>query len=290
MGAPKGAVTRANVRHFGQMIKRGRRPAAAVYDSLGSDFFLSPAPGWLNLGLWEGGGDEHEAEAAVQRLVRTLAEDLPSGGVILDVANGLGAQDPVIAEVTSPQLLVAINITESQLRAGRERLDEADGLPVLADAVRIPIASSSVDGVISIEAAFHFSSRDRFFAEVHRVVRPGGRLAMSDISAERDRPKSVREAVAGFSNLRTWGVRRSSLQSAAEIRTSLERRGFTDIEVRSVGARVFPPAIAFMRGRLAATPEAPALQRFGAKVLLDQWDLLYRGAMMDYLLVTATRA
>jgi SAM-dependent methyltransferase len=270
------------------MLKQGRRPAATVYDSLGSDFFLSPAPGWLNLGLWEGEGDEHEAEAAVHRLVRTLASELPTGGTILDVANGLGAQDPVIAEVTSPRLLVAVNITESQLRAGRERLDAAGARPVLADAVHIPVMSDAVDGVISVEAAFHFSSRRRFFDEVRRVLRPGGRLAMSDISVERQRPRSLREAAAGISNLRTWGVKRRALQSAAEIRASLGAVGFVDIEIRSVGDRVLQPAIGFMRGRLQRTPDAPALHRFGAKLLLNQWELLFRRGMMDYILTTAT--
>jgi ubiquinone/menaquinone biosynthesis C-methylase UbiE len=283
-------MTAANARHLGRMLRQGRRPAATVYDSIGSDFFLSPAPGWLNLGLWEGDGDEREAEAAVHRLVRTLAAELPTGGVVLDVANGLGAQDPVIAEVASPRALVAINITETQLRAGRERLAGADAQPVLADAVHIPVASGAVDGVISVEAAFHFSSRPRFFAEVRRVLRPGGRLAMSDISVERQRPATLREAAAGISNLRTWGVKRRSLQSAAEIRSSLEELGFTDIEIQSVGERVFPAAIAYMRGRLARTPEAPRLHRFGAKLLLNQWELLYRRGMMDYILTTATAA
>ena len=283
-------ITGANARHLMRMLKQGRRPAAAVYDSLGSEFFLSPAPGWLNLGLWDGAGDEQEAEAAVHRLVRTLASDLPTGGSILDVGNGLGAQDSVIDEVTSPRLLVAINLTESQLRAGRERLDAARACPVLADAVQIPVRSHEIDGVISVEAAFHFSSRQRFFGEVRRVLRRGGRLAMSDISVERPRPRSLSEAVAGLSNLRTWGVKRSSLQSSAEIREMLSNLGFTNIVIRPVGDRVFPPAIAFMRRRLERSPDAPAIQRLGARLLLDQWDLLYQHGMVDYILVTATTA
>ena len=98
------------------------------------------------------------------------------------------------------------------------------------------------------------------------------------------------EAVAGLTNLRTWGVKRRSLQSSGEIRESLSGQGFTDIEIRSVGGRVFPPAIAFMRSRLGRSPDAPSIQRFGAKLLLDQWELLYRRGMMDYILVTATSA
>ncbi|MGH3112910.1 MAG: hypothetical protein ACRDOP_05530, partial [Gaiellaceae bacterium] len=63
------------------MLRYGANPAATVYDSIGSDFFLALAPGWLNLGLWEGdGGDPSEAPVAVRRLVERIAAALPQGG------------------------------------------------------------------------------------------------------------------------------------------------------------------------------------------------------------------
>ena len=46
--------TRQHVRHLGEIVRQDRNPAARVYESIGSDFFLALAPGWLNLGLWEG--------------------------------------------------------------------------------------------------------------------------------------------------------------------------------------------------------------------------------------------
>src|ERR671918_2264859 len=92
--------THANLRHALAMLRYGANPVAAVYDSIGPDFFLALAPGWLNLGLWEGdGSDPDEAPVAVRRLVQELAADLPAGGDVLDVGNGLAAQDPLIAEV-----------------------------------------------------------------------------------------------------------------------------------------------------------------------------------------------
>ena len=164
------------------MVRQGRNPVARVYESIGSGFFLAPAPGWLNLGLWEGHGSEEEAEDACRRLVRTLASALPTGGVVLDVGNGLGTQDPLIAQTVHPSRLVAVNITEWQLAAGRNRLREAAAAPVAGNAVRLPIADQTVDGIISVEAAFHFRSRRAFFEECFRVLRPGGVLSMSDIS------------------------------------------------------------------------------------------------------------
>ena len=95
--------TRERLRHAATFFKQGRNPAAAVYDSIGPDFFLALDDGWLNLGLWHGdGSDPDEAPIAVRRLVETLGAELPKGGAILDVGNGLGAQDPFIARMTEP--------------------------------------------------------------------------------------------------------------------------------------------------------------------------------------------
>src|SRR5262249_60560142 len=100
-------------------------PAARVYESIGSECFLALAPGWLNLGLWEGPGTEAEAEAACRRLIRTVASALPAGGLIVDVGNGLGTQDPLIAESAAPRRLVAGNIAGWQAAGGRDRRREA---------------------------------------------------------------------------------------------------------------------------------------------------------------------
>jgi SAM-dependent methyltransferase len=125
------AWTPEHVRHLGEMLRHGRNPAARVYESIGPDFFVALAPGWLNLGLWEGDGSAAEAEAAA---------------------------------------------------------------PVVADAARLPIADGTVDGIISVEAAFHFSSRWAFFEQCYRVLRPGGVVTMSDISTERLPPLPPRPA------------------------------------------------------------------------------------------------
>src|SRR5215831_19545033 len=156
MVASSNRWTRENLRHVGALFHQGANPVARVYESIGPDFFLAPAPGWLNLGLWDGPGTEDEAEQACRRLVQTMASGLSAGGVIVDVGNGLGTQDPLIAAVARPSRLVAVNVTEWQLAAGRGRLAEAAAVPVAGDAVRLPLADGVADGIISVEAAFHF--------------------------------------------------------------------------------------------------------------------------------------
>jgi erythromycin 3''-O-methyltransferase len=279
-----------NARHALGLLKQGSNPAATVYDSLGSDFFLALAPGWLNLGLWEGdGGDAAEAPLAVRRLVRTIAEELPDGGDILDVGNGLGAQDPLIAEVARPRSLTAVNITRSQLVHGADRLAEAGARPVNADATRMPLRDATMDGVISVEAAFHFPSRRRFFAEAFRVLRPGGVLTMSDIPTQRS-PRGPVELAAGLAQLRVWGLGVHAAATVEEIAAAARSAGLADVRSELVGARVIAPALRFVRDRLRRSPPGvPRSQVLASRLLLAQVDVLWEHGMIDYLLLRATK-
>ena len=284
------SLTRENVRHAASLVWQGRNPAARVYDSIGPDFFLALDEGWLNLGLWEGDGtDPSEAPRAVRRLVSTVAKPLPRGGVVLDVGNGLGAQDPLIAELVRPKRLVALNITESQLRAGRRRLAEANAQPVNGDATRIPLRGETVDGVISVEAAFHFASRARFFAEAFRVLRPGGILSMSDVPVKR-LPRRPDELLAGLTQLRVWGLSTAAVATADRMVEAVEGAGFRDVEARLVGDRVIAPALAFARRRLDIDRgEASMALRLASRAMLSQVELLWRRGLLDYLLLKAVK-
>jgi SAM-dependent methyltransferase len=285
-----------HVRHAVAMVRQGENPAARVYESIGSDFFLEVAPGWLNLGLWEGPGTEDEAEDACRRLVRTLASALPEGGVVIDVGNGLGTAEPLIAETVRPRRLMAVNITQWQLAAGRDRLREASAAGVAGDAVRLPIADGTADGIISVEAAFHFRSREAFFAECYRVLRPGGVLSISDISVERW-PTSPAELAAGLTQLRVFGLRRGMAMTAAQIAAVARAAGLAKVEVIPCGDRVIAPALRLTAARLAAPAGAgrglgravPAGQQAAARLLLRQVDLLWRRQIIDYLLLRAVR-
>ncbi len=286
----KAGWTRENLRHGIGMLRYGRHPAATVYDSIGEDFFLALAPGWLNLGLWDGAGsDPAEAPVAVRRVVEKVASALPLGGRVLDVGNGLAAQDPVIAGVAETRGLVAVNITRSQLVAGRDRLREAGAVAVNGDATRLPFADGSFDGVISVEAAFHFPSRARFFAEAHRVLRPGAVLTMSDVPTYRY-PRGPRELVAAISQLRVWGLGAHAAATPVEIADAVEAAGFVDVETDLVGERVIAPALRFVRDRVdRARDEATGSYRLAASIMLSQVELLWDRGMIDYLLLRATK-
>jgi SAM-dependent methyltransferase len=280
--------TGEHVRHAATMIWQGGNPVARVYESIGADFFLAMAPGWLNLGLWEGPGSEDEAEDACRRLVATLASALPAGGVVLDAGNGLGTQDPLIADVARPRQLLAVNITEWQLVAGRDRLRAAGAASVVGDAARLPVANAAVDGVISVEAAFHFRSRKAFFEECYRVLRPGGVLSISDIPVRRW-PITPAEVLSGLTQLRVFGLRRSMARTAGQIAATARAAGLADVDVTACGDRVIAPALRVASARLATRVGAPAGQQEAARLLLWQAGLLWRRRIIDYVLLRAIR-
>ena len=218
----------------------------------------------------------------------TVASALPAGGVIVDVGNGLGTQDPLIAGLVRPRRLMAVNITEWQLAAGRDRLREATAAPVVADAAGLPIADQTVDGVISVEAAFHFRSREAFFEECYRVLRPGGVLSMSDIPVQRW-PITPAELLAGLTQLRVFALRRSMAMTAGQIASAARAAGLAKVQVTACGERVIAPALRLTAARLAAPSTAPAAQQGAARLLHRQVSLLWRRRIIDYLLIRAVR-
>lgn len=109
-----------------------------------------------------------------RRTVRLLG--LPEGSVVLDLACGTG--DFLRALDTSGRYGVGIDLSAGMLANARP-----GGCPlVLGDAAQLPFRDGCLDGVVSGFALRNFTELDAVFSELARVVRPGGRIALLDIS------------------------------------------------------------------------------------------------------------
>ena len=221
---------------------RGR--AEEVYTLLG-DRALTDETRYLNLGDWEGAED---VDTACRQLVHRVgtAADLGPGDRVLDVGFGFGAQDVYWMTRFAPREIVGVNITGPQVAAARRRVAAAglaDRIHLYhASATELPLPDQAFDVVVALECAFHFRTRERFFSEAHRVLRPGGRLVTADIiprAGALDRPSL---AALGWHFVATrFDMPRVNAYPASEYRRRLRGAGFSQAEVASIRDRVYAP-------------------------------------------------
>lgn len=122
------------------------------------------------------------ATGAMSRRVCDVAE-IGDGLSILDVGCGVGGVVSDINERFSGVRLVGLNIDRRQVEWASQRILPLTGNSirfVQGDACRLDFEDGEFDRVLAVECIFHFPSRDRFFAEAGRVLKPGGVLAVSD--------------------------------------------------------------------------------------------------------------
>src|SRR5262245_34335649 len=162
----------------------GSRPVAdqinQVYDQVMYDDLYREYWGnsdFVNFGWWEKGTREQKeaCEALMEKLLAFIPE---KKGTILDAACGKGATTRHLLKYYPPEAVTGINISEKQLETAR---DNAPGCRfILMNAAELQFEDASFDNIISVEAAFHFDTREKFLREACRVLKPGGRLVLSD--------------------------------------------------------------------------------------------------------------
>ena len=108
-----------------------------------------------------------------KRAVRDLA--LPAGSTVLDLASGTG--DLCIDLAAGGVRPISMDLSFGMLSADRS------GVPrVQTDILRLPVPARSVDGITCGFALRNLLDLPTFFDELGRVVRPGGRIALLDVS------------------------------------------------------------------------------------------------------------
>jgi len=143
----------------------------------------------VHWGYWEepaaADGSPQDYARAAECLCRRVcdAAQIQDGMAILDVGCGFGGTICSLNERFANLDLVGVNIDQRQLEQARKKFQPQHGNRARfleADAGRLPFPADSFDVILAVEAIFHFESRDRFFAEAGRVLKPAGRLALSD--------------------------------------------------------------------------------------------------------------
>jgi ubiquinone/menaquinone biosynthesis C-methylase UbiE len=245
------------VRFFAIFTSHGDRRLAQLYDMISPrKNLLGESSLYLNLGYWDGAT---RYDDACQRLAEVLGEaaDLRPACAQLDCGCGFGDAAMFWLRRFGPATIDCLNIAPSQIAIAGERV-RAAGLEQrvrlhLGSATRMPFADASFDRITALESAFHYNTREAFFREAFRVLRPGGRLAIADILTVERRPKQWWQRMAN----NEWNMPAANVYPRSGYARRLEDAGFTGVRVESIAEKVFVPFAAFARERLQA-PEIRA--------------------------------
>ncbi|MFF9784502.1 class I SAM-dependent methyltransferase [Streptomyces nigrescens] len=271
---------------------------ARVYGELDLSTVPAFAGGFINFGYWmalPGPGDRQltradrvRSEEDLYRLVLGTF-DLPRGGTALDVGCGRGLGCALALREFGPGTVIGLDAHPDQIARAREANAEllaasADARPgasadapgrlefLLGAAQDIPLPDGSVDCLFSVEAAQHFRDLPGFAREAARVLRPGGRLALTTFFA---RTRAAARALPAL--LPPYADGLDVPHVVDEVAGTLAAAGLREVRVRAIGDGVWEPYDRYMA-------QQPELRD-------DEWPRRYLTAyetgLLDYYVLTA---
>lgn len=151
------------------------------------------------------------------------------GDVVLDLGSGAGIDVVLAAGKVGPAgRVIGVDMTDEMIAAANQVIRQAGltNAEIRKGLIeKLPVESATVDWVISNCVINLSPEKSRVFSEMARVLKPGGRVLISDIIAE-DLSDEVR------SDLRLYSCCVSGAISEREYRAGLEQCGFVDVSVR----------------------------------------------------------
>jgi len=161
---------------------------------------------------------------------------LKEGETILDLGSGAGFDCFLAAnKVGRNGKVIGVDMTPEMIEKARQNAEKGkcDNVEFrLGEIENIPAADNSVDVVISNCVINLSPDKKRVFQEAYRVLKPGGRLMISDIVLTRDLPSAVKESVEAYVGCVAGAIKRDEYLQA------IRQAGFR--EVQTIDETPFP--------------------------------------------------
>jgi arsenite methyltransferase len=190
------------------------------------------APDGLNVigDAYEGvAGRLAEADLNLGCGVPTRHAALRAGETVLDLGSGAGNDAFIVRHEVGPEgRVIGVDMTPEMIakaRANAAKLGYRNVEFRLGEIERLPLETGSVDVVISNCVLNLVPDKASAFAEMYRVLRPGGRFCVSDIVATGELPKPVREAAGLYVGCVAGAM------PEADYLTLLGEAGFRDVRI-----------------------------------------------------------
>src|SRR5213082_239441 len=159
----------------------------------------------------------------------TALAKLQPGEVVLDLGSGGGIDVILSAKRVGPTgKAYGLDMTDEMLTLARENQEKAgvENVEFLKGAIEnVPLPDNSVDVIISNCMINLSGDKDRVLAEAFRVLKPGGRFAVSDVVVRGEVPADIRKSVE------LWVGCVAGALEEFEYRDKLARAGFESIDV-----------------------------------------------------------
>lgn len=154
---------------------------------------------------------------------------LKEGEIVLDLGSGAGFDCFLAAaRVGSSGKVIGVDMTPEMIDKARSNAEksEYDNIEFrLGEIEHLPTADNSVDAIISNCVINLSPAKDEVFAEAYRVLKPGGRLMISDVVLLKELPVEIRSSVEAYIGCLSGAILKE------EYLQTMKAAGFKDIEI-----------------------------------------------------------
>jgi SAM-dependent methyltransferase len=199
------------------------------------------------------GGEDRDALPDAAQLASlgcgnpTAVADLRQGETVLDLGSGGGIDVLLSAKRVGPAgKAYGLDMTDEMLDLARRNQREAgvENVEFVKGTIEeVPLPNDSIDVIISNCVINLSGDKPRVFREAARVLRPGGRLAVSDVVADPDMDEATRR------DMQAWTGCIAGALTTQEFERELAAAGFEDVEIRETHRLHEQASAAIVRAR-----------------------------------------
>lgn len=254
---------------------------------------------WGNLGDWQAARTYPQACAALAERVARAAR-LRAEMRVIDVGFGCGDQLLHWIDRHGVRALSGLNLSHVQTDVARERVAAAGHAGIAAHLTQgsaqqlaawaTHAGHAPADAVLALDCAYHFPSRTEFFAQAAQVLRPGGRLVLSDVIVARA-DLSLAQRARLYVMARLSRIPRGNLVEAQAYRAQCAAAGFEVEDFEDITGQVFVPFGDWLRRYRAGLDRAVARRvgwtKYEATAAFLRW--AQRERVLRYVVCAAVR-
>jgi SAM-dependent methyltransferase len=164
----------------------------------------------------------------------TATAHLRAGEIVVDLGSGGGLDVFLASKMVGPEgRAIGIDMTAAMIERSRENAQQGGYTNVefyQSTIDRIPLPDASVDCVISNCVVNLAPDKPAVFREIARVLKPGGRVALSDIALKHELPEAVAQSMAAYVGCIGGAIK------IDDYREGLLAAGFEHVEIVDSGA------------------------------------------------------